>query len=59
MKSNDDNMYAVTVRQALKFGWGGRPKAPDHNQAPRRRQNLKRLAPMQNLWVLTGPDELR
>ena len=59
MKSNDDNLYAATVRQTLKFGWGGKPKAPNHNQAPRRRQNLNRPTPMQNPWALTGPVELR
>jgi hypothetical protein len=59
MKSNDDNLYAATLRQALKFGWGGKPKSSNCVQASRRRQDLKRRAPMQNPWALTGPDELR
>jgi|WetSurMetagenome_2_1015567.scaffolds.fasta_scaffold176708_2 hypothetical protein len=60
MKSNDDNLYASTVLQALKLGWGRKQQqAPSFKQAPKRKQNLKRVAPKQNMWALTGPDELR
>jgi hypothetical protein len=59
MKSNDDNLYALTVRQTPKSRWGWKLLAPNHKQDPRRRQDLKRCAPKRNLWAFNGPEELR
>ena len=59
MRSNDDNLYASTVRQTPKSWWGWKLLAPSTKQDPRRRQNLKRLAPVQSVWALKGPEELR
>jgi len=59
VKSNDDNLYAATVRQTLKLWRGVKPKDPNPNQAPGRRQNLNRPIPKRNPWALSGPEDLR
>jgi len=59
MKSNDDNLYASTVRQTPKSWWGWKLLAPNRKQDPRRRQNPKLRAPRRNVWALKGPEELR
>ena len=59
MKSNDDNLYASTVRQTPKSWWGLKLLAPSRKQDPRQRQNPKRLAPKKSVWALKGPEELR
>jgi len=59
MRSNDDNLYASTLRQTPRSWWGWKLLAPSRKQDPRQRQNLKRLAPKRNVWALSGPDELR
>jgi hypothetical protein len=59
VKSNDDNLYAPTVRQTPRSWWGWKLLAPSRKQDPRRRQDLKRLAPKRSVWALKGPEELR
>jgi hypothetical protein len=59
MESNDDNLYTATVRQTPKFGWGWKLGVLNRKQDPKRRENHKRLAPRQNPWALSGPDDLR
>lgn len=59
MKSNDDSLYASTVRRAPKSWWGWRLLGPSRKQDQRQRQDLKRLAPKRNVWALKGPEELR
>jgi hypothetical protein len=59
MRSNDDNLYASTVRQTPKSWWGWKLLAPNRKQDPRERQNLKRLTPKKSVWALRGPEELR
>jgi hypothetical protein len=59
MKSNDDNLYAATVRQTPKSWWGWRLLEPSRKQDPRQRQNLKLRTPKKSVWALRGPEELR
>jgi hypothetical protein len=59
VKSNDDNLYAATVRQTPRSWCGWKLLALGRKEDPRRRQSLKRLAPRRNPWALQGPDELR
>jgi len=58
MTSNDDNLYASTVRQTPKSWWGWKLLAPNHKQAPKPRQDLRRQATKRNVWALKGPEEL-
>jgi hypothetical protein len=59
MKSNDDNLYASTVRQTPKSWWGWKLLAPSRKQDPTQRQSPRRPAPKKSMWALGGPEELR
>lgn len=59
MRSNDDDLYDATVRETPRTWWGGKLKASDQKRDSRRKRNLKRLEPSQNVWALPGRDELR
>ena len=59
MRSNDDDLYESTVRQTPRSWWSGKPKAVDEKRNARRKRNPRNPAPVENVWVLPGRDELR
>ena len=58
MRSNDDDMYDATVRETPRPWWSAGPKVSDERRKTRRKRNLEDPAPIQNVWVLPGRDEL-
>jgi hypothetical protein len=58
MRSNDDDLYDATVRQTPRSWWGAKLRVSDRKRNSRRKRNLERMAPAQNVWALPGRDDL-
>jgi len=58
LKSNDDGLYAETVRRVPRPWWVWKSEASNRRQDPRHQADRRPRPASRPLWVLPGPDEL-